>query len=111
VAPLQDKLVKGKIDARNQLETYCYNIKSNVEDKMKDKLSDEDRKAAKEAVDEALEWLEENQDAEADEYKDKLKDVEDVVNPIMAKVYQQAGGEPGAAGPGGDDDLGDHDEL
>jgi hypothetical protein len=34
--------------------------------------------------------------------------VQDVVNPIMAKVYQGAGG----PAPGGDsDDLGDHDEL
>lgn len=31
----QDKKVKAKIDARNQLETYIYNMKSTVEDKMK----------------------------------------------------------------------------
>lgn len=38
--PLQ---VKGRIDARNSLETYCYNMKSTVEDKLGDKVSDEQK--------------------------------------------------------------------
>jgi hypothetical protein len=32
---LQDKAVKAKIDAKNQLETYIYSVKSTVEDKAK----------------------------------------------------------------------------
>eukprot|EP00877_Chromochloris_zofingiensis_P011020 jgi/Chrzof1/6171/Cz17g14060.t1 len=107
----QDKAVKAKIDARNSLETFCYNMKSTVEDKLKEKLDADEKKKVLDAVNEALEWLEDNQDAEPDEYKDKLKEVEDVTNPIIAKVYQAAGGAPGGEGPGGDDDLGDHDEL
>lgn len=39
----------------------------------------------------------------------KLKEVEKIVNPIMQKVYQAAGGAPGGAG-GDDDDFGS-DEL
>lgn len=35
---LQDKAVKERIDARNKLETYLYNMKNTVEDKMKDKV-------------------------------------------------------------------------
>jgi heat shock protein 5 len=104
----QDKAVKAKIDARNQLETYCYSMKSTVEDKAKDKVSAEDKKTVLDAVKEALEWVEENSEAEADEFKDKLKELEDTCGPIVAKLYQ------GAGGPGGgssDDDLGDHDEL
>ncbi|KAG2446797.1 hypothetical protein HYH02_008357 [Chlamydomonas schloesseri] len=103
----QDKAVKAKIDARNQLETYCYNMKSTVEDKMKDKIDEEDKEKISSAVKEALEWLDENPDAEPDEYKDKLKEVEDVCNPIIAEVYKKSGGPSG----GGDEDLGDHDEL
>jgi hypothetical protein len=34
----QDKALKSKIDARNQLETFLYNAKSTVEDKAKDKV-------------------------------------------------------------------------
>ena len=40
---LQDKKVKDKIDSRNQLETYLYNMKTNVEDKMKDKIPADDK--------------------------------------------------------------------
>ena len=35
--------VKGRIDARNSLETYCYNMKSTIEDKLGDKVSDEQK--------------------------------------------------------------------
>jgi heat shock protein 5 len=103
----QDKALKEKIDARNQLETYCYNMKSTVDDKMKDKIDDDDKEKIRTAVSEALEWLEENSDAEADEYKDKLKEVEEVCNPIISAAYQASGGAPGEE----DEDLGSHDEL
>lgn len=106
----QDKKVKGRIDARNQLETYCYNMKSTVEDKMKDKIDDDDKETITTAVKEALEWLEENQDAEAEEFKDKLKEVEDICNPVISKLYQKHGVDP-EGGDAGGDDLGDHDEL
>ena len=39
----QDKAVKGRIDARNRLETYCYNMKSTIEDKLGDKVGDEEK--------------------------------------------------------------------
>jgi len=106
----QDKKVKSKVDARNQLETYCYNMKSTVEDKMKDKIEEEDKEKVLTAVKEALEWLEENNDAEADEYKDKLKEVEDVCNPVIQAAYGKSGGSAeGGEGDGSGDS--DHDEL
>ncbi|KAF8060359.1 BIP5 [Scenedesmus sp. PABB004] len=109
----QDKAVKAKVDARNALETYAYNMKSTVEDKAKDKVSPEDKKTVLEAVKEALEWVEENADADADEYKDKLKELEDTCGPVVSKLYAGSGGGEGEGGSGGgdDDDLGDHDEL
>lgn len=104
----QDKMVKDKIDARNALETYCYNMKNTISDKLGDKLDEDDKKKIEEAVQEALEWVEENSDADADEYKDKLKEVEDVCQPIVAAAYQASGGEDGDD----EDDLGsDHEEL
>ncbi|PNH01427.1 Mediator of RNA polymerase II transcription subunit 37f, partial [Tetrabaena socialis] len=105
----QDKAVKSKIDSRNQLETYCYNMKSTVEDKMKDKIEDEDKEKITAAVKEALEWLDENPDAEPEDYKEKLKEVEDVCNPIISEVYKNSGGPSGESESG--EDLGDHDEL
>lgn len=39
----QDKAVKAKVDARNALETYCYNMKQTIEDKLGDKLDEDDK--------------------------------------------------------------------
>ncbi|GMH34446.1 hypothetical protein BSKO_02280 [Bryopsis sp. KO-2023] len=104
----QDKLVKEKVDARNSLETYCYNMKNTIEDKLGEKLEEDDKTKVTEAVQEALEWLDENPDADVDEYKERLKEVEDICQPIVAAAYQAGGGEGG----GDDEDLGDdHDEL
>jgi len=61
---LQDKKVKGKIDARNSLETYVYNIKSSVEDKLKGKISEDEAEKVKKAIADTVEWLDENSDAE-----------------------------------------------
>jgi len=104
----EDKLVKEKVDARNALEGYCYNLKNQLEDEEKGlagKLSEEDQEAIETAVNDALEWLDENEEADLDELKDKQKEVEKIVNPIVQEIYQAAGGAPG--GPGGDDDEGD----
>lgn len=63
-----------------------------------------------EAIDAAIKWLEENQDAEAEEYKKQKKTVEDIVQPIIAKLYQGQGGVPPTGGaPGEDEDF--KDEL
>jgi len=105
----EDKKQKDKVDGRNGLEGYCYNLKNQLEDEEKgigSKLGDEDKEALTEAVNAALEWLESNQDAEPEEFKEKLKEVEKIANPIMSKVYQ--GGAPGGGAPGGEEE-GDFD--
>lgn len=38
-----DKKVKGRVDARNALETYVYNLRSTMDDKLGDKLSPDDK--------------------------------------------------------------------
>ena len=104
-----DKKVRERVDARNKLEAFAYNAKSQVEGKLGDKLEKADKTKVSDAIKDALEWLDDHQDADADEYTEKLKEVEDVVTPVISKVYAASGG-----GAGGDDeDLGggDHDEL
>ena len=56
--------MKGKIDARNSLETYVYNLKSSVEDKLKGKISEADATKVKSAIAETVEWLDEHSDGE-----------------------------------------------
>lgn len=108
----EDKKVKERVDARNQLETYVYNMKNTISDKDKlaDKIEEEDKETIETAVKEALEWLDDNQAAEKEEYEEKLKEVEGVCNPIVSKVYQASGGAPGGEGEATDDEE-DHDEL
>ncbi|VAI42019.1 unnamed protein product [Triticum turgidum subsp. durum] len=109
----EDKKVKERIDARNQLETYVYNMKNTVgdKDKLADKLESEEKEKVEEALKEALEWLDENQTAEKEDYEEKLKEVEAVCNPIVSAVYQRSGGAPGGEGADGGVDEEDHDEL
>ncbi|RRT33324.1 hypothetical protein B296_00057508 [Ensete ventricosum] len=104
----EDKRVKEKIDARNQLETYVYNMKNTISDKDKlaDKIESEEKEKIEAALKDALEWLDDNQNGEKEDYDEKLKEVEAVCNPIISAVYQKSGGAPGA---GDDDDT--HDEL
>lgn len=73
----QDKLVKAKVDARNGLETYCYNLKNMLDDKEKlqGKLAETDAQLISDTVQDTLDWMDDNQDAEKDEYEDKLKDI------------------------------------
>jgi heat shock protein 5 len=109
----EDKAMKDRVDARNGLEGYCFNLKNQLDDEEKGLGTrvDEDEKATIEkAVEDALEWLEENQEADADEYKAKQKEVEEIVNPIIQKLYQD-GGAPGGDDEGEDEDDFGHEDL
>merc|ERR1711990_940672 len=92
----EDEAVAAKVQAKNGLENYCFQMKTTIEDeKMKDKISDDDRKAINDKCDEAIKWLDANQLAEVEEFNEKQKEVEAVCNPIITKLYGAAGGAPG----------------
>jgi len=107
----EDKKLKEKIDAKNSLESYIYNIKNTIndEEKIKNKLSDDDKETLEGIVKSTTEWIEENQNADKDDFDEKQKEVEKTVNPIMAKLYQ--GGSAGGSEGGDDEEMPDHDEL
>jgi len=113
----EDKEMKEKIDARNALEGYCYNMKNQVndEEKLGGKIDDDDKETIEEAVNEAIDWLDENADADKEELEEKLKEVEGVCNPIVSKIYQESGGgdddDDDDEFGGDDDEDDDHDEL
>ena len=109
----EDKKVKERVESRNELESYAYSLKNQVSDKEKlgAKLSQEDTDTIMKAVEEAIEWLDANQDAETEEFKEKKKTLEEAVNPIISKLYEQSGGAPPPTGE--DEYAGDaeRDEL
>merc|ERR1711874_421483 len=83
-----DEKQKERIDAKNGLESYCFNIKSSIEDSnIKDKLSESEKNMVTDKCNEAIEWLERNQMAEVEEFKDKKKELENIFNPIIKKLY------------------------
>merc|ERR1712110_214919 len=101
-----DEKQKERIAAKNGLESYCFNMKTTLDDdKVKDKISEDDRKAITDKCDEAIKWLDANQLAEVEEFNEKQKEVEGVCNPIITKLYADAGGAPGGM-PGGMPDMG-----
>jgi len=107
----EDAKLKGKVEARNELESYAYSLKNQLSDKEKlgGKLSDEETAKIEEVINEKIAWLEENADADADEMKAQKKEMEDIVQPIIAKLYQGQGGAP--PGEEGDEEDVDKDEL
>jgi len=89
----EDESNKQKIEAKNGLENYCFTMRNTLqEEKLKDKFEGDDKDKIEKAVQETLDWLDKNQLAEKDEFEAKQKELEGVVNPIMMKVYQAAGG-------------------
>ena len=92
----EDNKVKERIEAKNGLEQYCYQVRQTINDaKLKDKFSEDEKKQIEGKVDEVLKWVNDNPAAVKDEYDSKMKEIEGIFNPIMQKVYQQAGGQPG----------------
>jgi len=111
----EDKEMKEKVDARNALEGYAYNMKNQIndEEKLGGKIDDDDKETIEEAVNEVIDWLDENADADKEELQEKLKEIEGVCNPIVSKLYQEGDGDDDDDEFGDDDDLedDDHDEL
>nr|QCQ29486.1 heat shock protein [Camellia fraterna] len=96
----EDEEHKKKVEAKNTLENYAYNMRNTVKDeKIGEKLPAADKKKIEDAIEQAIQWLDSNQLAEADEFEDKMKELESICNPIIAKMYQGAGGgDMGGAG-------------
>jgi len=100
---VEDETQKERVVSKNNLEAYCFNMKSTIDDeKFKAKLEDHDRKVVSDKCDDAIRWLDQNQQAEKEEYDHKQKELEDIFNPIIKRIYQEAGGQEGEGGmPGG----------
>ena len=92
-----DEVVRVRIEAKNKLENYCYNVKSTVlsEDKMKSALGSDVETVTK-TIDATMKWLDENSNATVEEYDAKQKEVEAILMPLIQKAYQ-------ASVPGGAD--------
>jgi len=97
----EDEKARRKVEAKNELESYAYSLRSTLRDeKISGILQEEDKQMVTEYVDETISWLERNQLAEVDEFEDKKKELEGKVMPIFSKIYNQ-GGQQQQGMPGG----------
>merc|ERR1712151_289180 len=102
----EDDANKNRIEAKNEVENYCYSLKSTINDeKLADKIPADDKKKLEDKINEVTSWLDANQAAEKEEYEAKQKEIEAIANPIMQAMYGAAGGAPGGM-PGGMPDMG-----
>ena len=97
----EDEEQRKKIQAKNDLENFAYQMRNTLDDaKFKDLLKEDDKKKVEEAVKETIDWIDANPNAELDEYEGKKKELEDLWKPIITEAYGGAGGAPGGM-PGG----------
>ena len=88
----EDDKQKDRIASKNTLESFIFNLKSNLEQpEVKAKLSEEELLGAKAHLETALKWLDSNQLAEKEEFTEKQRELEELSRPLMAKIYQQSG--------------------
>jgi len=98
----EDDKQKEKVEVKNQLESYCFNIKSTLEDNaMKEKISEAERNAALEMCNDTISWLDKNQTAEAEEYKEKQNQLENAFKPVIQKLYGTSQSGPNFSGSTG----------
>ena len=84
-----DEERKTKVDAKNELEAYSYQLQGIIDDpNLKDKLSEEEKETIKNKSQEVLDKIQISDDLlDENEYKSMQKELENVVHPIMQKLY------------------------
>ncbi|GAX82055.1 hypothetical protein CEUSTIGMA_g9483.t1 [Chlamydomonas eustigma] len=92
----EDEVHKKKVEAKNSLENYAYNMRNTIRDSnTSSKIPADDKTKMEKAIEDAVHWLEANQLADVEEFEHKQKELEQLCSPIIAKMYQQ-GGAPGS---------------
>jgi heat shock 70kDa protein 1/2/6/8 len=98
----QDAAEKAKIQAKNELEAYLYNLKNSITDALKEKIPEDDQKSLMDTIQEALVWLEDHPAAEKEDYDEKQKEVERQANPILKRAYESSAAGSAGGAPDGD---------
>lgn len=99
-----DEAFRKRLNAKNGLENYAYSVRSAIkEEPVASKLDASDKSELEKVVEETIKWIDSNPNAPEEEFTAQQKKLEERANPIMQKLYAQAGGAGGGAGgfPGG----------
>jgi L1 cell adhesion molecule like protein len=95
----EDKKRMERVEAKNDLESYMYNARNTLnEESAKAKISEDELKSTKDLIQSGMTWLEEHQEAELEEFKAEKKRIEELVRPVLMKLYAE-GAKTEAAAP------------
>ncbi len=100
----EDKERKQKVENKNKLDGLIFSVEQTMKEGG-EKLSEEDKQTLQSAIDEAKKELETEDD---DKIKAAYETLTNAVQPVFARMYQQAGGAQGAnpeAGAAGDEEF------
>jgi len=91
----EDEEKRQQIQAKNDLESFVYQMRNTLDDsKFKDLLKSDDKKKVDEAVKACLKWIEEHPTASREDYENKRKELEEMWRPIITAAYGQQDGVP-----------------
>jgi len=83
-----DAAHKARIEAKNELENYVYQLRTTVNDpKLVGRISEDDKKAVTDAVLDAILWMDSNPAATIDELRTKLREVEGKSSRHLSTIY------------------------
>jgi len=100
----EDEANKGRVEAKNSLENYAFQIRNSINDeKLAGKISEDDKSKITEAISSTTSWLDANQNAEKEEFEAKQKELEGICLPILQSLGGggMPGGMPDMSGAGG----------
>ncbi len=93
----EDKKRKQKVEEHNKLDGLIFSVEQTVKESG-DKLTEDDKATLNAAVEEAKKALDSDDE---EKYKAAFEELSNKVQPVFAKLYQQAGGAQGAPDPNG----------
>ena len=91
----EDEKIQEKIESKNKLETFVYQVKNSTSDeKVLEKLDSDDLTTINTSLNDIESWLT-SEDYEKEDYEKKYIEFNNIVTPIMKKIHQgMPGGMP-----------------
>ena len=83
----EDTNIKLKIESKNNLESLIYQCKETItNEEIKKKITDEELKTIDNIINDTDNWL--LDEHSKGDYDNKLSEINNILNPIMMKIYQ-----------------------
>ena len=85
----EDEANFKRIEAKNNFESFLYNTENSLTDQIKEKISEEENETITTTLENGKTWLDSHQNEDAESYETKLKESQEIITPIITKLYQE----------------------